>query len=62
MQNPRPFPNLIAWLSLVSFAAGMSELALPQASYIWIVGGLFGLISSVGLDAARRRRESPTQA
>lgn len=59
MNEQRSYPNLIAWLSLVSFAAGMSQLALPRASYIWIVGGLFGLISSVGLDIARRRHKNP---
>lgn len=60
MSDSKPFTNLIAWLSLVSFTAGLSQLALPQASYIWIVGGLFGLIASVGLDVARRQRGRST--
>lgn len=61
MSKQQPLPNLIAWLSLVSFTAGMSQLAVPQANYVWIIGGLFGLISSVGLDVARRQREKQTE-
>lgn len=57
MSEQRPLPELIAWTSVATLTAGMSQIAVPAANFVWIVAGLLGLISSVGLEQARRRRE-----
>lgn len=46
--------RLIAWLSVVVLAAGWGSNIDPQWRPIWREFGTFGLVSAVGLHAARR--------
>lgn len=52
------FPNMIAWLSLVMLAAAWGPYFPGALRALWMNFGALGLASAVGLDVARRIRQS----
>ena len=61
MNERTNLPALIGYWSVVMLSAGFAAFLLENASCsvkaIWIQGGMFGLLSAVALESARRYRQ-----
>ncbi len=47
--SPALLRESIAWLSVIILAAGWSPTIRPEWQIIWVLFGLLGLVSAVGL-------------
>lgn len=61
MNDSRSFRNVIALASLCLLVAGWGVTAFPNAGFFWLIGGLVGLASALGLDVVMRTRASSAE-